>query len=174
MSYLKITFAVLIVLIIAIAAVGLVKKTAPSSLPAIHRETAQEASQSPQVKNPQVTEQTGTISDLLTLSNPQKCSFSGSQISWVIYVGDGKIRFDAGPSSYSSTSSHMIADSQTTYLWTDSRFAIKFNKTNEATSSAIKNYIPALDQKYTYSCQDWTVDNSLFVIPSNVIFKALN
>lgn len=128
----------------------------------------------------------GTLKSLLFMGKSQKCTYSASvdstTVTGIIYVADKKIRGD-----YSSTSEemkisgHMIVDEKYSYVWTDaSKQGFKMaNDEQEKMSEDLKgkqveNQAVDLEKKFTYKCQGWSKDNSLFIPPSDISFSTFD
>jgi hypothetical protein len=126
----------------------------------------------------------GTLKSLLANGKSVKCSFDNSasdsaKSSGTVYVASGKMRGDFQVTSAETTTvSHMIVDSQNSYLWTDNskqgfKFAVNQQEptgTTSGTSGGSQG--PDINQTVNYSCQDWSPDNSMFNLPSDITFSA--
>ncbi len=128
----------------------------------------------------------GTLKSLLTGGKSVKCTFTnqveGATSEGTVYVAGEKMRGDFKTNTQgASSNSHMIVDSQFSYIWTDeSNQGFKFPVGSEASpgtqgtadeGASANNQPINLDEKVNYSCQDWSTDNSLFTLPSNVTFS---
>ncbi len=123
----------------------------------------------------------GTLKSLLTGGKSVKCTFTnqveGATSEGTVYVAGEKMRGDFKTTAEgASTNSHMIVDSQFSYIWTDeSNQGFKFPVESEASPTTEGTTTPNqgfdLNEKVNYSCQDWSADNSLFTLPSNVTFS---
>lgn len=111
----------------------------------------------------------GTLKDLFTSGKSVKCSFDNNstdsaKVTGIVYVSGGKVRGDFSPAS------HMVVDGQTSYLWTDmSKQGMKF-----AMTTSDKTQGPDLNQQVGYSCQDWNSDATMFTLPADITFSAIN
>lgn len=120
----------------------------------------------------------GTIKSLLSSGRSMQCSFNSStgsaQVSGTVLVAGGKMRGDFQVAEKDLTAnSHLINDSQFVYIWTDnSKMGIKMAKDLSQTPSSQPGTTmgPDMNQSYTYSCQDWSPDSSLFTLPTGVTF----
>lgn len=132
----------------------------------------------PAVQNatPQTVE--GTIQSLLSSGRSVQCTFNSAttsaQVKGTIYVSGGKMRGDFEVVTKAVTViSHLINDSQFMYIWNDAtKQGIKIANTTGQTQSKTptSSQGPDMTKSYTYSCQDWSADSSLFVLPSAVTF----
>jgi hypothetical protein len=108
---------------------------------------------------------TGTIKDLMNLTSAKVCQISNANGSGTLYAGNHQLRFN-------SSTSHMQMDTQNIYVWSDTG-TVGYKLPNiVATSSATQNKLADLNQSYNYSCKDWTVDASVFAIPTSVKFTS--
>lgn len=121
-----------------------------------------------------------SLKDLLSSGVAQKCSFSSDGSQGVSYISGGKVRGDfTSQVSGKTTTSHMISDGATSYIWTDGEpngfkmtvdpnqaAEVKNDYTNTSTSGAAD-----LNQKADYKCSGWVVDGSVFTPPTNVTFS---
>ena len=122
----------------------------------------------------------GTLKSLFASNTSQKCTFNNkasgdAEVTGTIYAAGGKVRGDfQGNVGGSTVNSHVIVDSQTFYVWTDmSKQGFKFALTDEEKAAANgKVQGPDLNQTVDYSCQGWTVDNSVFVVPADITFTS--
>lgn len=136
---------------------------------------------------PSLTQQTtpqmmqGTLKNLLSNGSSVKCSFDNNnstesaKVSGTVYVSGGKMRGDfQAVTKEMSVASHMIVDSGTSYVWTDlAKTGFKFSLTDQQPKTAGQNQQAVMDQNFNYSCQNWTTDTSLFVLPSDITFTSL-
>lgn len=140
----------------------------------------------PQTNNNQQTQNntsgnntTGTLKSLLTAGKSVKCSFSNNvketAVNGTVYVADGKMRGDFKSIAGGTTvSGHTIVDSSYSYFWTDTgnqgfKFPVPSGTTS--TNPAMAKDAPDINQPFNFSCQDWTKDDSVFTLPSNITFQ---
>lgn len=118
-----------------------------------------------------------SMRDLLSISNPQKCEFedtiSDVEIHGVVYVADGKMRSDVESTMQGQhATSHMIILDNILHSWVDA-FPSGIKMTFGGTASdEVMGFNP--DEKVDFSCEDWSVDESLFVLPSDITFHTVN
>jgi hypothetical protein len=126
----------------------------------------------------------GTFKSLMAMGSPQKCEINysqGNNISQgtVFVIPGGKMRGDFTAQVQGKMMlTHMIADGQNVYTWIDGMsMGFKMQQTqNQPTPTAMggaganQNNVN-MDQKVTYNCQSWAVDNSVFTPPSNITFQ---
>jgi len=128
----------------------------------------------------------GTLNNLLESNTPQACSYSSSSTSGTVdgtvYVADGKMRADYTSTNGSDTlTGHMIIDSGYSYVWMEGSkqgYKTAINQQAPETSpspTAQENNQESsnLDQKVSYTCSAWTVDESKFTFPSDVNFNTI-
>jgi uncharacterized protein YxeA len=131
----------------------------------------------PAASNSQTTAQ-GTLKSLLTSGKSQKCTYSythqSTTVNGTVYVANGKMRGDfVSPSGQSKVTGHMIIDGGYFYVWTDlSNSGIKMavNQEQPATAAVNNSQTPDINQSFTYTCQGWAEDDSLFTLPSSISF----
>ena len=126
-----------------------------------------------------------SLKELIAAGIAQKCAFSTTDESGVTegttYVAGGKMRGDfTNTYSGKTTKSHMIADGNTNYIWTDGEktgFKTTFEQTEEAetgdapvSQEATSQGGADLNAKVDYKCSAWITDSSQFTPPSNVSF----
>ena len=136
----------------------------------------------------QGTTQKKSLFDFFSMGGSQKCTFSDktNNSSGTVYVGNGKMRGDFQSNDNGTTSqTHMINDGKYVYMWTEgqkdgykmSLDTIKQQAAQESSNTGntpSDNQTPSqavnMNQKADYSCGGWSVDSSLFTVPSDVNF----
>lgn len=126
----------------------------------------------------------GTLKNLLDSNKSEKCTYSAnagsSLLNGIVYVSDGKMKgdFTSGINKAATVSGHIIIDSPNAYIWTDiSKNGLKFSLASLTASNSagvLNTQAPNLNQQVSYSCQNWKADNSVFTLPANISFTALN
>lgn len=124
---------------------------------------------------------TGSFAELAARGGSWKCSVDSTTAeavsSGVTYVAGGKVRADFTTSvpSYGSVETHLIADGVDVYTWSSMMpQGIKTKMTAQGSGS-----VPTSGQgvdantKYSYDCQSWAADASLFVVPAHITFRAM-
>lgn len=123
-----------------------------------------------------------SLKELMSRSNSMRCEFSASEdsdnSSGVVYAANGKARVDFTSTANGQTSSgHMIMDNDFAYTWIDGQ--AKGFKVSTATTTSTgpsdqteKQFDP--EKKLDYRCENWSTDNSIFMIPANVEFTDLS
>lgn len=142
-------------------------------------------SESAQSANPQAqSPQKKSLFDFFSMAGSQKCTFSdgNNTSSGVVYIGNGKMRGDFQSASSTKTgATHMVNDGTYIYMWTDGqqsgyKMSLAVMKQQEAQitespSNGTSSSQPVdMQQKADYSCGPWSVDASLFTVPTNVTF----
>lgn len=126
-----------------------------------------------------------SLRDLIAKGISQSCTYSTDKSQGMLYLGDGKIRGDFNVTTVDAngqsqtTSSHMIIMDNTNYLWTEaSATGIKMSFDQSATPAPVSSNTPTnsfdANALNNYKCSAWTVDSSLFVLPTGVNFRAFN
>ncbi|MDO8514239.1 MAG: hypothetical protein Q7S50_01715 [bacterium] len=124
----------------------------------------------------------GSLAEMAARGGSWKCtvdSSTGQSVSsGVTYASGGKVRadFKTSVSGYGAVESHMMADGQYVYTWSSVMpQGIKTKMTAGATAGGSAGTASGqsadADQSYSYDCQPWTADASLFVLPASVTFK---
>jgi len=129
-----------------------------------------------------------SLKDLLMSGIAQKCTFSSTTSTGssdgTTYMASGKVRGDFSMTTDSKTTkSHMIVDGKTSYIWTDGQ-TTGFKTTipdetaatpgSQTTNATVNNSASSFDQKADYKCEAWSVDQSLFILPTGVTFKDMS
>ncbi len=120
----------------------------------------------------------GSLAELAARGGSWKCTVdittAQSVSSGITYSSGGKVRgdFTTKVQGYGNVESHMITDGTDVYTWTSvtpQGFKTKMSTPGETavTSGQAVN----TNQPYTYDCESWTTDVSVFVIPSDITFK---
>lgn len=127
----------------------------------------------------------GSIQALLGRSGSWKCVIdvktTQSISAGTTYVSNGKVRgdFTSSVQGYGNIESHMIADGGYAYTWSSvypQGFKIKLDlsKTNAQGNTGTSGQQSFdVNQNYSYDCQPWSADASLFTVPASVSFKEI-
>jgi hypothetical protein len=125
----------------------------------------------------------GSLQELAKRSGDWKCTVDSTTAqaisSGVTYVSGGKIRADFTTSvqGYGNVESHMLADGTDVYSW--SSMMPQGIKTKQAAGAEADGTTQTsgsgmdANQSYSYDCQPWSADASLFAVPSDVTFRTL-
>lgn len=127
-----------------------------------------------------------SLKDLLLGGKAQTCTYTdkleGSDITGTSYMASGKMRSDFDSVINGKTmSTHMIMDGNTSYTWTDGQatgFKMTINpddlekdeSVDANTNSSAGRQSVDVNKVIDYKCGNWTVDNSLFIPPSDIKF----
>jgi len=147
----------------------------------------------PEVKAPTVSTQTSEVSpipaattqnkslkELMAAGVTQKCTFTKNENcnsnTVTVYIDNGKIRGDIDSVTADKTvNSHMIVQGTTTYFWMEGQktgFKIALNTNPQATGQPqAQNTGVNPDEKVDYNCTSWSADQSMFTLPTDVIFS---
>jgi len=169
----KVVIAIVVVIILLLGGYFLMKK-GPASPSAVAPVPTQEQATSP-----------SSLRDLIAKGVSQSCTYSTDNSQGTIYLGDGKIRGDFNVTTVDdsgqsqTTSSHMIIMDNTNYLWTEaSTTGIKMSFDQNATPAPVTSNTPTnsfdANALNNYKCSAWTVDPSLFTLPTGVNFRTFN
>lgn len=114
-----------------------------------------------------------SFQELFSMGANQKCEVTDPQGSTgTIYIGTGKVRADFATTYANQTATfHLYSDGKTVFLWQDgSAEGWKVNTATLTDATATDSMFKTLNSNVNYSCSSWIADNSLFAIPSNVVF----
>jgi hypothetical protein len=120
--------------------------------------------------------QSKSLRDMMAMSTNQECSFNDEGgNSGVVYVGSGKVKGDFTTiANGTSTVSHMYSDGSQMYVWMDGQptgFKFSLDSMNDiSTDSKVSGNVD-VNKKLDYSCKNWSVNNSVFVLPTNITFS---
>ncbi|MDO8522456.1 MAG: hypothetical protein Q7S08_04190 [bacterium] len=123
----------------------------------------------------------GSLSELAARGGSWKCTVDASTAqsvsSGVTYASGGKVRsdFSTKVQGYGNVESHVIADGQDVYTWSSVMpQGIKTKMAQQTDGgTATSGQGVNTNQPYSYDCQPWTADASVFVTPSSVVFKTI-
>jgi len=133
--------------------------------------------------------QTGTVGSkqslraLLGLPTSQTCEYTDDRTGsgGKVYVSSGRFQGDfSNVVNGQVSTSHIYSDGQTMYIWmegSDTGFKNSLAAVESITPSPDDNAGVEtdfnIDEQLDYRCQNWTVDESLFQLPSGVQFKSM-
>ncbi|OGF83052.1 hypothetical protein A3B18_02575 [Candidatus Giovannonibacteria bacterium RIFCSPLOWO2_01_FULL_46_13] len=119
-----------------------------------------------------------SIKNLMAQGGSQKCTVKtaveNSFSEGTIYVGEGKMRGDfTSVSGGQSMKSHMITDQSNIYVWTDSmdqgfKMAANADTAGDGGNSGVN-----VNQEIEWDCDPWSVDSSVFSLPSGIKFMEM-
>lgn len=128
----------------------------------------------------------GTLASLIARNEPIECAVvhtaADTEISGTVFMSEGRMRADmlqTTPGMTEPVLSSMIMTNEIMYSWSEiegQQYGVKMDLTESA------DVAPAVDQgpidtneSVDYTCKKWaTVDNSIFVPPSTVLFQDMN
>jgi len=124
---------------------------------------------------------TGSIFDLLKLGNTAKCTFSSDtdsvRTSGTTYLSGKQVRGDFSIISEGTLiESHMYSDGEWVYTWSSllpQGIKMKLDAAESEKMQQDAQKIEGMEDfqnKFDYKCSDWTVDDSMFVLPNGVQF----
>lgn len=127
---------------------------------------------------------TASLKDLLVRKDNQKCSYTdrtdGSQSSGTIYSNAKQMRgdFSYTDAQGKTMTSHMVSDAEFVHVWVDGQprgFKMSVATADSPTSGdATQNAGFDLEKSYSYDCDSWNVDSSLFKLPTGVEFTDIS
>jgi hypothetical protein len=124
-----------------------------------------------------------SLQSLIALGRTLKCGFHTSDgtttTDGTAYFNNGKLRVETAYTGTSSVaeSSNLIINGDTMYTWAKTKagsFAIKMPtasiSSTTASSTTHRDGEVSLQNKVTYDCMAWDVDDAVFVPPADVSF----
>lgn len=171
--------AIGVVVAIAAAAVYAYMSFSPGNANAPENTTSEEstASDSASTESENIT---GSIGDLLSRIGSWRCTFESStdvaNSSGEVLVSNQRLRgnFMSEVTVVNQTvESHMIQDDGYVYVWTSLSPQGYKTKTASGTADGSTQFSGQgvdIHQQYSYNCLPWTVDESVFTLPSGVTF----
>ncbi len=124
-----------------------------------------------------------SITDLFTSGQSKTCTFDTKtdkgETMGTVYVTKDMAKADFSMTDNGkSTKTHLIRNGDTFYIWGDS-FPTGIKMTmdiNDMASNMESTNYAAFNpnEKVSYSCKDWTADNSLFAPPTNLKFTDMS
>ena len=123
-----------------------------------------------------------TLSALLGMGQNLRCSFNTTGASettqGTFYISKGNVRgdFNVKTSDGKDNQMSLIRTGDTTYIWGSALptgIKMTFSLDEIAKNSQTSQY-SSLTEKTNYNCMPWSVDNSLFTLPTNVKFTDLS
>lgn len=166
-----------IVIFIALGAAVAVLSTKKSGNEVASENGSQQNMESvPKVEN-------ASIKSLLSQGGSKQCTFSNSEDTTVtngdVFIVDGKLRGDFVTNSNNiDTTSHVIYDGTTMYMWSDNSgegFKVKADPSVLETPQAEQSETRSVDinKDFNFSCKTWNADQSFFVAPNDVNFREM-
>ncbi|KKR78314.1 MAG: hypothetical protein UU23_C0001G0078 [Candidatus Curtissbacteria bacterium GW2011_GWA1_40_9] len=164
---------VIVVLVIAAAGAYLYKGRSQGAAKSVDR--VQEAVETVSVNK-------GSIRGLIDKDENVTCSvkYLDNEMSGTVYIAGGKVRGDFTTAEIGEMpENHMIQNGEYTYIWTNLNQGIKMKISEEATQVSPSPQSTAskpldLDEQIEMDCDKWSVDESMFVPPSDVSFSDLS
>jgi hypothetical protein len=168
----KIVVVIVILILLLLGGGALVMKNKTAPAPAV---TAPDAGPTKAT----AAEAKGTIKSLLTSGVPQSCTFTSEKqasTSGSVYIADGKMRADfISTNEGQSINGHMIITSGYSYIWTDLvKRGMKVALTETQASGSANNQGMDVNQTVGYTCKPWSVDESKFILPTDIPFTTVS
>ncbi len=122
--------------------------------------------------------ETASLKSLIESGKTRKCTYQsnegGVSTSGVMYSANNKMRGDITielPETKSQSVTRMIYDGGTSYVWTDDSKTGSKMSLDQSAQVETKNQSVDLNKDYNFKCEDWSVDQSKFELPSDVQFS---
>lgn len=121
---------------------------------------------------------TGSLKSLLGMSGSQQCTVShataSSESSGTVYVSGGKLRGDFSAQAAGQTfKAHLVVRDGQAHTWIDG-VPTGFTASVDTASASSQNQSVSVDQDVDYDCQPWSVDQSMFELPTGIEFMKVN
>ena len=123
-----------------------------------------------------------SLKELMSGASSVRCEFSSTEdeniSSGVVYAANGRARVDFSSTiKNQTTAGYMIMDDSMSYTWIEGeskgfKISTKATTPSQTNESSEKQFDP--EKKIDYSCKNWSVDNSVFELPSSVEFTDLS
>lgn len=119
-----------------------------------------------------------SINQLMTMNKPMKCTWkdatADSEVTNVLYIQGKKFRQDVTMGDLGKA--FTVSDGEYVYIWNDftgaaTKFKIDEISNDKSDQQAANDNSAGLEQPRNFSCAAWTVDNSVFSIPTDKTFK---
>lgn len=130
---------------------------------------------------------TGSMRELAMRGGSYKCSVAASgtegagMTNMVVYVDGAQVRTDATmeQGGQGAVESHTITDGQFMYMWSSSMaqgMKMKIPEAGAGTGGATGSDTtgPNYDTRYSYDCDPWSADASVFAPPADVTFMEMS
>lgn len=122
-----------------------------------------------------------TLMDLFKSGSNQICEINDTDNRGTVKVTGNKSRIDMTTTTNGQTiATHIIVDTDYSYMWNDnSGEGFKFKNPDPTTTSSSSSTPTTessrfdLNQKVDLRCSPWTVDDSVFALPTNIKFNDL-
>lgn len=174
----KIGIGIVVVVIILLAAWGLMRPKAASQV----KDTMNKTSEV--MPNSAESTAANSLKGLLAMGASKKCTYSVGEGmgTGTVYVTAGKMRGDTQVTAGKTTNiSHMIVDGQTSYTWMDGQdmgYKMDFSSLegNSMKGDVGNNghYNADVNKNMNFACENWPIDNSKFTLPANVKFSDMS
>jgi len=150
-----------------------------------HQATTESDGAQPQTQEsgtpPQAGKYSGSFAELAARGGSWKCTVDTSTAqsisSGVTYVSAGKVRgdFTTSVQGYGNVETHMISDGVHAYTW--SSMMPQGIETSVSASGAAGGATSGqgvnANTSYSYDCEPWSADMTLFAVPTNITFKMM-
>ncbi len=121
-----------------------------------------------------------TLKDFMTMSGSKQCQFKDaeSDSSGEVYIAAGKMRGDFKSKVDDDTvASYMINDGESIYIWMDNQntgFKTSLQAMEEMSNQdgvTGVNQTVDLNKQVEYTCQNWTIEENKFLVPTEIKFQ---
>ncbi|MDO8574256.1 MAG: hypothetical protein Q7R86_01355 [bacterium] len=124
------------------------------------------------------TENTSSLVALLGMEGAQKCTVTSqtdsSESSGQVYIANGMMRGTFTSTAAGQTvQSNMVVKDNVSYVWMDASTEGLMMAFNTAPAPSENETAIDVNQEYSYNCEDWSADESVFELPSEVTFLDL-
>lgn len=169
-----------LLLVAAVLVSGCLKKSGNKSVAENNGKNNQNQEQNQGQANGQANETVNasgsySINELFTMNRPMKCTWKesatgDSDVTNIIYISGKKFYQDVTMGDIGH--SYSIFDGEYLYIWSDfNNVATKMKNTEATTGGKPGQGNAGMDQKKDFVCENWAVDNSVFIPPQDRTFK---
>lgn len=127
-----------------------------------------------QTHEQQPTEQTTSIGQFMSAGENKECTYTDAESKGTMYFANGeRLRMDYQGTGTDASSGSMIVTNSKQYVWSNGQkqgITFAFNKDQTAQNQSDTNSIDT-KKEYTFTCKNWTVDESKFTPPNDVTFQ---
>lgn len=117
-----------------------------------------------------------TVEELIARGENVTCTFAfnggNSETTGTVYVGNGSLRGDYRTEAHGQTFvSHVVVKNNTASIWVDGMTEGFTSDVTGQVQTGGGSSAPDINSKLDYTCAGWTVDESMFALPSGVNFR---
>lgn len=134
-----------------------------------------------QEAQPDVTQETASLSDMISKGQNQMCTFSDSETESVgtVFIGDGNVKadFQSGASGQAVVSHMMLLNGEDAYMWMEGEtqgFKTSLAQISELSAASEQTNALDVNKAVDYECYPWEADQEQFDLPETVEFQDMS